>query len=110
MESSILIPYGISKIYVSKVLQSEKENPSQALINPSRDLPVRRQCELLDIKRSTYYCKPEMPSQDAIELEEQIVPYLLRNKKFFMPNQAWSIDITYIKMAHSHMYLTSIID
>ena len=27
-----------------------------------------------------------------------------------MPNQVWSIDITYIKMQHSHMYLTAIID
>ena len=26
------------------------------------------------------------------------------------PNQVWSIDITYIKMPHSHMYLTAIID
>ena len=42
--------------------------------------------------------------------KEAIVPYLLRNKVISFPNQAWSIDITYIKMAHSHMYLTAIID
>ena len=29
---------------------------------------------------------------------ETIVPYLLRNKAVFLPNQVWSIDITYIKM------------
>ena len=28
----------------------------------------------------------------------------------FVSNQAWSIDITYIKMAHGHMYLTAVID
>lgn len=27
-----------------------------------------------------------------------------------MPNQVWSIDITFIKMIHGHMYLTAIID
>lgn len=42
--------------------------------------------------------------------KESIVPYLLRNKPVFLPNQVWSIDITYIKMRHGHMYLTAIID
>ena len=41
---------------------------------------------------------------------ESIVPYLLRNKTVSFPNQVWSIDITYIKMYHGHMYLTAIID
>lgn len=41
---------------------------------------------------------------------ESVVPYLLRNKEVFFPNQVWSIDITYIKMQHGHMYLTAIID
>jgi putative transposase len=35
---------------------------------------------------------------------------LLRNYTVRFPNQVWSIDITYIKVAHGHMYLTSIID
>jgi putative transposase len=39
-----------------------------------------------------------------------IMPYLLRNKPIFMPNQVWSIDITYIKLLRGHMYLTAIID
>lgn len=42
--------------------------------------------------------------------KEAIVPYLLRNYEVTAPNQVWSIDITYIKMKHSHMYLTAIID
>ncbi len=42
--------------------------------------------------------------------KETIVPYLLRNKLVFLPNQVWSIDITYIKMRHGHLYLTAIID
>ena len=42
--------------------------------------------------------------------KEAIVPYLLRNYKVTAPNQVWSIDITYRKMYHGHMYLTAIID
>jgi len=42
--------------------------------------------------------------------KESIVPYLLRSKYVSFPNQVWSIDITYIRMSHGHMYLTAIID
>ena len=42
--------------------------------------------------------------------KEAIMPYLLRNYEVILPNQVWSIDITYITMPHGHMYLTAIID
>ena len=57
--------------------------------------------------RRTY--TPKYKAKLVIEVL-QIVPYLLRNKAVSLPNQVWSIDITYIKMRHSHMYLTAIID
>ena len=53
------------------------------------------------------YPKPNLSKRNFMET---IVPYLLRNKVISFPNQAWSIDITYIKMRHGHMYLTAIID
>jgi putative transposase len=37
-------------------------------------------------------------------------PYLLKNMNIFLSNQVWAIDITYIKMGRTHMYLTAIID
>jgi len=40
----------------------------------------------------------------------KIYPYLLRNKPITGPNQAWSIDITYIRLKHGFIYLTAIID
>ena len=53
------------------------------------------------------YPKPNLSKRN---FKEAIVPYLLRNMNIFMPNQVWSIDITFIRMEHGHMYLTAIID
>lgn len=50
------------------------------------------------------------PNLSKRNFKEAIVPYLLRNKVVSFPNQVWSIDITYIRMSHSHMYLTAVID
>ena len=37
-------------------------------------------------------------------------PYLLRGKDIWLPNQVWATDITYIKLAGGHVYLSAIID
>jgi len=37
-------------------------------------------------------------------------PYLLRKKMIWLPNQVWAVDITYIAIHNTHMYLTAIID
>lgn len=39
-----------------------------------------------------------------------IYPYLLRNVTASYPNHIWGIDITYIRMPHSWMYLVAILD
>ena len=50
------------------------------------------------------------PNTSKRNYKEGILPYLLRGYVPQFPNQAWSIDITYIKMKRRHMYLTAIID
>ena len=40
----------------------------------------------------------------------QVMPYLLKNVVITRPNQAWSVDITYIPIKHGFLYLTAIID
>lgn len=40
----------------------------------------------------------------------KICPYLLRNAVINRPNQAWSVDITYIPIKRGFLYLTAIID
>ena len=40
----------------------------------------------------------------------KIYPYLLRGVAVVRPNQVWSTDITYIRLAHGFAYLAAIID
>ena len=42
--------------------------------------------------------------------QAKVCPYLLRNDVIDKPNQAWSIDITYIQIKHGFLYLTAVID
>lgn len=53
------------------------------------------------------YPKPNLSKRNK---QHAVFPYLLRNMSIFLPNQVWAIDITYIKMGKSHMYLTAILD
>ncbi len=143
------------------------------LVTKNAEISVKRQCELLEINRTSVYYKPSTPTEVDVEREEHIkarldfwhtkmcylgvrrlakklteeeliavgrklvkrymaemgiycvypkpnlskngkehkcFPYLLRNMSIFLPNQVWAIDITYIKMGKSHMYLTAVID
>lgn len=40
----------------------------------------------------------------------KVYPYLLRGVSVVRPNQVWSTDITYIRLAHGFAYLVAIID
>ena len=144
----------------------------KSLVDADADLTIERQCELLEVNRSSFYYKMAEQTEEARQLEERIkgrldywhtkmpylgvrklrdklkgeginigrklvkrymeemgiyaiypkpnlskpdkkhkkYSYLLRNMPIFLPNQVWAIDITYIKMAHGHMFLTAIID
>ena len=85
----------------------------------SRKLAAKLQSEGYDVGRKlvrrlmlemgmwAIYPKPNLSKRN---FRESIVPYLLRDKVVSFPNQVWSIDITYIKLDRSHMYLTAIID
>jgi len=134
----------------------------------SKELPITKTAELLDVNRTSAYYKPKEPSetelaiknaidrihtdspswgfrQIAKKLKQQhfdigrlktrkymremgieaiypkphlsqpakghkIYPYLLRNAIITRANQAWSIDITYIRLRHGFVYLTAVID
>jgi len=42
--------------------------------------------------------------------QHKIYPYLLRGLDIVRPNQVWSTDITYVRLAHGFVYLMAIID
>lgn len=50
------------------------------------------------------------PNLSRLAKGHKVYPYLLRNINISRPNQAWSIDITYIRLKHGFVYLTAIID
>ncbi len=56
------------------------------------------------------YCIYPKPNLSKRNQAHKVFPYLLGNIAISTPNQVWAIDITYIKMGKSHMYLTAIID
>jgi putative transposase len=50
------------------------------------------------------------PNLSKRNLAHQIYPYLLRNLSITRPNQVWGIDITYIRLHASWMYLVAVLD
>lgn len=55
---------------------------------------------------------PIYPKMNLSKCQQKaaVVSYLLRNAVIERPNQAWSIDITYIPIKRGFLYLTAIID
>lgn len=134
----------------------------------SPEIPISRQCELLDLSRSSFYYKPEGEDEENLRLmrlideeytrhpfygarrmaawlrargfsvnrkrvsrlmrlmgitaiypkprlsangpDHKIYPYLLQGRDISRPDQAWSADITYIRLAHGFVYLVVIMD
>ena len=50
------------------------------------------------------------PNTSRPHPDSNIYPYLLRGVSVVRPNQVWSIDITYIRLAHGFAYLVAIMD
>ena len=50
------------------------------------------------------------PNTSRSHPEHKIYPYLLRGIPVVRPNQVWSTDITYIRLARGFVYLVAIID
>ena len=66
---------------------------------------ARRYMNEVDI----YPIYPKMNLSTRMQ-QAKVCPYLLRNALIDKPNQAWSIDITYIPIRHGFLYLTAVID
>ena len=74
----------------------------QILVNPKRVRRLLRKMGLIAVYPKRNLSKPA-PGH-------KIYPYLLRGLKIRRPNQVWSTDITYIRLAGGFVYLVAIID
>lgn len=50
------------------------------------------------------------PNTSKKHPQNKTYPYLLRGLEINKPNQVWSTDITYVRLAHGFVYLVAIID
>src|SRR5450756_1271494 len=66
---------------------------------------VARLMEVMGLE--TIYPKPRT-SQPSVE--NRVYPYLLRDVVVARPDQVWSTDITYIRMARGFVYLVAVLD
>ncbi|KZN44006.1 transposase [Pseudoalteromonas luteoviolacea] len=71
-------------------------------VNRKRVVRIMRQMGIAAI-----YPKPKTTLANKAH---KVYPYLLRDIEVTYPNQAWTIDITYIPMAKGFLYLVAIID
>lgn len=71
-------------------------------VNPKR---VRRLLGELGLQ--TIYPKANLSEPHPAH---RVYPYLLRDVSIVHPNQVWSSDITYVRLAHGFAYLVAIID
>jgi len=79
-------------------------------IQQQNSLLVGRKLAKTLMKRMGIASRAPKPNTSMPKKEHKKFPYLLRGKHIWLPNQVWAVDITYIKMGKSHMYLTAIID
>ena len=50
------------------------------------------------------------PNTSRAHPQHPVYPYLLRGLEITRPNQVWSTDITYIRLAHGFVYLVALMD
>jgi putative transposase len=72
------------------------------LVNEKR---IRRLMRRMGLE--TIYPKPRLSVNGT---DHKIYPYLLKGVKIDHPDQAWSTDITYVRLAHGFVFLVAILD
>lgn len=76
-------------------------------------LPLTRQCELAGVPGATVYRRIDAASGQEREDEDDLklrALILLRGVTVTRPNQVWSTDLTYIRLARGFAYLVAVID
>jgi putative transposase len=71
-------------------------------VNHKRVLRLMRKMNIMSIAPG--------PMTTVAHPQHKIYPYLLRNMAITRPDQVWCVDITYVPMAHGHMFLVAVLD
>jgi len=103
----VLVKHRIDAIYTRLPFYGSRRIRHALLlegINIGRDA-VRQYMREMGLEAS--YPKPNLSKPAP---EHRIYPYLLRGVKAAYPNHIWGIDITYIRLQKSWMYLVAILD
>lgn len=99
----------IDKIYTARPFYGNRK--IRAELNKTHHIPIGRDHTrtLMNILglQAIYPKKLNLSQPNP---EHKIYPYLLRGVKIIKPNQVWSTDITYVRLAEGWAYLIAIID
>ena len=80
------------------------------LLRREDKIDIGRKLVLKYMKEMNIYTVYPKPNLSKADKKAHKMPYLLKNLRIDHPNHVWAVDITYIKMGRSHMYLTAVID
>ncbi len=71
---------------------------------------INRKCVQRLMRSMGLQAMTPSPNTSKPKPEHKVYPYLLRGVSIVRPNQVWSSDITYIRLAHGFAYLTVVLD
>lgn len=103
----IATKHRIDKIYTAYPFYGSRRI---AVTLKNEGFPINRkavQRHMREMGLTAIYPGPNLSKRD---LQHRIFPYLLRDVKAQRPDHVWGIDITYIKLQKSWMYLVAVID
>lgn len=105
------------------------EQKQKAIEPDHKKITICRQCELLELNRSSLYYKDKGETEyneqqmglEAVyprrkrglsipDKQHKIYPYLLKGVQINRADQVWSTDITYIRMYRGWVYLVAVMD
>jgi putative transposase len=91
-------PYNGSRVIAKRLSRKKDHLPvnRKAVQTDMRKLDIRGICPKRNLSRKQH--------------QASIYPYLLRNVRASHPNHVWAIDITYIRVGRSYIYLVAVID
>ncbi len=71
---------------------------------------INRKCVQRLMRSMGLQAMAPSPNTSKPHPAHKVYPYLLRGVSIVRPNQVWSSDITYIRLAHGFAYLTVVLD